>query len=81
MKKILILFIFTLLAGCSTKSELDRIIEKNADLKVFVDSLKTTSLTYKQCKECKLSGLDGKKIIGFTNDIHPKAIMTKKKLK
>ena len=81
MRLILIIFLISLLFACSNKNELDSIVEKNSDLKTFVDSLKTTSLIYKKCKECKLSGFDGKKIIGFTDRYPPNGNYDKKEIK
>lgn len=84
MKKILtllfIMFLILLLFACSNKSELDTILEKQPDLKTFVDSLKTTSMIYKKCKGCKLSGLNGKNLIGFTDRYPPKGNYDKKEI-
>lgn len=69
-----------ILIACTNKSELDNIVKKNSDLKTFVDSLKTTSLIYTKCEECNLSGLEGEKIIGFTDRYPPKGHYDRKEI-
>jgi len=80
MNKTLIVFLTSLLFTCSNKSELDSIVEKNSNLKPFVDSLKATAPIYKKCEQCKLSGLYEKKIIGFTDRYPPKGNYEKKEI-
>lgn len=80
MKKLLLLFSISLLFSCSKNNELNSIVEKNPDLKILVDSLKSTSQIYKKCEECKLSGLEEKKLIGFTDRYPPKGNYDKKEI-
>jgi len=80
MKNFLLVAIFLIVLSCTTKSELDNILEKDSHLKTFVDSLKTTSLIYKNCTNCNLSGLEENKIIGFTDRYPPKGNYYKKEI-
>lgn len=66
--------------GCSNKNDLDALAERNPDLKIFVDSLETTSQAYKKCEECNLNGLEGKKLIGFTDRYPPYGHYDKKEI-
>ena len=79
MKNFLLIAIFLIALSCTTKSELDNILEKDSNLKTFVDSLKTMSLIYNNCTNCNLRGLEGNKIIALQIDILQKVTTTKKK--
>jgi len=96
MNKILTILLTLTLLSCSnnnkentiiqessdlSKSELKIIAQKKPLLKKFIDSLKTTSLTYKECKNCNLNGLNEKTLIGFTDRYPPKGLYDRKEIK
>ncbi|MEZ4979945.1 MAG: hypothetical protein R2772_11720 [Chitinophagales bacterium] len=44
--------------ACSKNKCLDKLVEKQADLETYVDSLKSTELVYQECTICRLDGLE-----------------------
>jgi len=81
MNKILFILLTAFLFACTNNNELDSIRKNNSNLNKFVDSLKTTSLTYKKCNTCNLNGLDGKKLNGFTDRYAPNGYYDKRETK
>ncbi|MCB9255840.1 MAG: hypothetical protein H6579_01775 [Chitinophagales bacterium] len=71
MNRLILLFVLALLASCSGNKQLDALVVKNPDLNPYIDSLKTTSLLYKECENCALDGLEGTKLVGISDRYPP----------
>lgn len=72
MRLIVLLILISSLLACSTKSDLDTIVQKHSELKTFVDSLKTSNRTFKKCSDCTITYLEGTKLTGFSERVPPK---------
>ena len=81
MKKSSAIFFISLLLSCSQKTELDFVVEKNPELKFFVENLKSEPNFYKKCENCNLIGLTDEKLIGYTDRYPPKGHYDKKEIK
>lgn len=69
---VFILAVTTALFACSKGSDLDTVVKKDAALTTYIENLKTTSMVYKSCADCRLSGYDGVDLIGYTDRYPPK---------
>jgi hypothetical protein len=75
MKIIGLVFFTFFLFACANKNEIDLITEQNLG-----EVLNNSALAYKKCKDCKLSGLEGQQLIGFSDRYPPKGNYDKKEI-